>query len=134
MQVRAIRALGRGFGPNPTAPYAIPSVPPWRDEYVDHTLHEVFGPERHGCSPIFRLHETEALVILAETPPPGAYLGLQTYVFAQQTEVSPNDEISLAVPQELRELLFVTAPDPSRLMMWASMGDSNNHAFIEDQT
>jgi len=52
--------FGRCFGPNPTAPYAIPFVPSWRDEYVDKTLHNVLGPARRGYSPIFRLAETEA--------------------------------------------------------------------------
>ena len=109
-----VRVLGRCFGPNPTAPYAVPFVPPWRDEYVDDTLHNVFGPERRGYSPIFRLHETEALVILAEMPPPGAYLGLQTSVFTRQAEVNRNDAIFLGVSAELRELLFAAAPNPSR--------------------
>src|SRR5512138_1670422 len=34
-----IHVLGRCFGPNPTAPYALPFVPAWRDEFVDPSLH-----------------------------------------------------------------------------------------------
>jgi len=128
-----VQVLGRCFGPNPTAPYALPFVPLWRDEYVDETLHNVFGPARPGYSPIYRLHQTEALVILAELPPPGAYLGLQTYVFTRQAEVNRKDEIFLGVPDDFRGLLFSTAPNPARLVTWATVGDSINQAVIEDQ-
>jgi hypothetical protein len=129
-----VQVLGRCFGPNPTAPYAMAFLPSWRDEYVDKTLHNVFGPERRGYSPIFRLHETEALVIMAEMPPPGAYLGLQTYVFTRQAEINRYDEIFLQVPEALREILFAEAPNPSRLITWATIGDSNNHVVIEEKT
>jgi hypothetical protein len=129
-----VRVLGRCFGPNPTAPYAMAFLPRWRDEYVDRTLHNVFGPERRGYSPIFRLHEAEALIIMAEMPPPGSYLGLQTYVFTRQAEINRKDEIFLALPEDLREILFAAAPNPSRLITWATIGDSNNHVVIEDQT
>jgi len=128
-----VQVLGRCFGPNPTAPYALPFVPLWRDEYVDETLHNVFGPARPGYSPIYRLHQTEALVILAELPPPGSYLGLQTYVFTRQAEVNRKDEIFLGVPDDFRGLLFSTAPNPARLVTWATVGDSINQAVIEDQ-
>jgi hypothetical protein len=126
--------LGRCFGPNPTAPYAIPFLPSWRDEYVDKTLHNVLGPARRGYSPVFRLAETEALVILAELPPRGSYLGLQTYLFTRQAEIPTSDEIFLSVSQDLREILFATAPNPARLITWATIGDSNNNVVIENQT
>jgi hypothetical protein len=126
--------LGRCFGPNPTAPYAIPFLPSWRDEYVEKTLHNVLGPARRGYSPIFRLAETEALVILAELPPRGSYLGLQTYVFTRQAEIPTQDEIFLGVSQDLREILFATAPNTDRLITWATIGDSNNNVVIENQT
>jgi hypothetical protein len=129
-----IRVLGRCFGPNPTAPYAIPFLPSWRDEYVDKTLHNVLGPARRGYSPIFRLANTEALVILAELPPPGSYFGLQTYLFTRQAEIPTEDEIYQGVSQDLREILFATAPNPARLITWATIGDSNNNVVIENQT
>ena len=129
-----IRVLGRCFGPNPTAPYAIPFLPSWRDEYVEKTLHNVLGPARRGYSPVFRLAETEALVILAELPPRGSYLGLQTYLFTRQAEIPTSDEIFLSVSQDLREILFATAPNPARLITWATIGDSNNNVVIENQT
>jgi hypothetical protein len=129
-----VRVLGRCFGPNPTAPYALPFLPSWRDEYVDKTLHNVFGPARRGFSPIFRLAETEALVIMAELPPPGSYLGLQTYVFTRQAKINEDDEIFLTLPEDLREILFATSPNPSRLIVWSTVGDSNNHVVIENQT
>ena len=44
----------------------------------------------------FRLAETEALVILAELPPRGSYLSLQTYLFTRQAEIPTSDEIFLA--------------------------------------
>lgn len=129
-----IRVLGRCFGPNPTAPYVLPFVPSWQDEFVDHSLHKVFGPERRGYSPIYRLDEREALVVLAVLPPPGTYLGLQTSVFTREGEINRDDPIYLGVPEELRDLLFATAPNPSRLIVWSSIGNSNNHVVIERQT
>ena len=129
-----ISVLGRCYGPNPTAPYVVPFVPSWRDEFVDHSLHKVFGPERRGYAPIYRLDEREALVILAVLPPPGAYLGLQTSVFTREDKVNQNDPIYRHVPEELRDLLFATAPNPARLIVWSTIGNSNNHVVIEQQT
>lgn len=129
-----ISVLGRCFGPNPTAPYGVPFLPAWRDEYVEKTLHNELGPERRGYSPIFRLATTEALVVVAEMPPRGSYFSLQTYVFSRQAGIPTSDEIYLGVPQDLREILFSLAPNPSRLITWATVGDSNNNVVIERQT
>jgi hypothetical protein len=43
----AIASLGNCLGNNPTAPYVFPSVPLWRDEYVDRDMKDVFGPLPH---------------------------------------------------------------------------------------
>lgn len=129
-----INVLGRCFGPNPTAPYVVPFVPSWRDEFVDKTVHNVFGPERRGYSPIYRLDKTEALVFLAVLPPPGAYLGVQTYAFTREGDINPNDPIYLGVSEDLRALLFAAAPNPSRHFVWSTMGDSTNQVVIKKQT
>jgi hypothetical protein len=133
-----IHVLERCFGPNPTAPYALPFVPAWRDEFVDPSLHNVFGAELRGYSPIYRLGEREALVVLGVLPPPGAYLGLQTYVFTREGRINEGDPIYQALTAagdtELRNLLFTTAPNPSRVFVWATIGNSNNNVVIERQS
>jgi hypothetical protein len=129
-----IQVLDRCFGPNPTAPYAVPFLPAWRDEYVDKSLHNELGPARRGYSPTFRLAETEALVIMAAMPPRGSYFSLQTYLFSREATIPTNDEIYLSLPQDLRDVLFAPAPNPSRLITWATLGDSNNNVVIDHQT
>jgi hypothetical protein len=89
----AIASLGNCLGNNPTAPYVFPSVPLWRDEYVDRDMKDVFGPLPHDTSATFRLDEREALIILALLPPLGKYFGLQTYVYSRQGGINTADPV-----------------------------------------
>jgi hypothetical protein len=133
----AIQVYGNCYGNNPTAPYVLPVVPRWRDEYVDRTAHLAFGPLQRGYVGSYRLSEREALVVLAKLPPPGAYFGLQTYVFTRKGEINPEDaayrRVSANAP-EMLPLLFSTAPDESRVVVFSSIGNSINDAVIERQT
>ncbi len=127
-----IATLGQCLGNNPAAPYAIPSVPLWPDEHVDETLREVLGPMPGDTWVTHRLDEREALVVLALTPPQGAYYGLQTYVFSREDELNPNDPVFLGLTDPImRSVLFATAPDPARVLVFASLGNSNNHVVVQ---
>jgi hypothetical protein len=131
-----IETLGNCLGNNPAAPYVLPILPLWRDEFVDRTLHVAFGPMRRGYSVTYRLAEREALIVLALLPPPGAYFGLQTYVFTRAGTIDTEDPIyrSLAHDIDSRNLLFAVAPDPSRLLVFSSLGNSNNNVVVEAQS
>lgn len=130
-----IEIVGNCLGNNPTAPYVLSMVPAWRDEFVDRKLHLAFGPQRRGYSPTYRLGEREALVVLGLLPPPGAYFGLQTYVFTREGAINPDDPVYQRVlDPELRNILFATAPNASRVTVFASIGNSNNNVVIENQS
>jgi hypothetical protein len=82
---------------------------------------------------IYRLAPREAIVVLAQLPPPGKYFGLQTYVFTRYGEIDTEDEVYRSVSRnapEMLGLLFDTAPDPSRVVVFSSIGDSNNHVVM----
>jgi len=77
-----IRVLGRCFGPNPTAPLCHSRLfPPGATSTSTRPCTTCWVRLGRRYSPVFRLAETEALVILAELPPRVSYLGLQTYLF-----------------------------------------------------
>ncbi|MDV3241075.1 MAG: hypothetical protein LOY00_04715, partial [Methylocaldum sp.] len=40
----ALETIGNCLGNNPAAPYLIPSVPLWPDEFVDQNLKDLIGP------------------------------------------------------------------------------------------
>jgi hypothetical protein len=125
----AINVMGNCYGNNPTAPYVIPILPPWRDEHVDRGMHLAFGPVHRGFMSSYRLGAREAIVVLAQSPPPGAYFGLQTYVLTRKGAISREDPVYRRVMNsapEMEHLLFGTAPDPSRVVVFSSIGNSNN--------
>lgn len=133
----AIQVIGNCYGNNPTAPYVFPILPPWRDEYVDRSAHLAFGPLQQGYVGSYRLSQHEAILVLAQLPPPGAYFGLQTYVFTRKGTINPDDAVYQRVSKtapEMLPLLFDTAPDPSRVVVFSSIGNSVNHVVIERQT
>ena len=66
------------LGNNPAAPYVLPVVPAWPDEWVDPATAGMVGPTVPGYNASYRLDPREALVIVGELPPPAAYFGLQT--------------------------------------------------------
>ena len=131
-----IQTVGFCYGNNPTAPYVVAFLPRWRDEYVDQALHHAFLKGQRDMSTIFRLDEREALVILAELPPPARYLGMQTSVFTREESLDPSDPIYQSLPEgsPLRDILFATSPNPSRFMMIASLGNSTNNVVIQDRS
>jgi hypothetical protein len=130
-----LRTVGFCYGNNPTAPYVIAVVPRWKDEFVDRSLHHALMAAQRNMAPNFRLDEREALVVVAEMPPPARYFGLGTNVFTRETTLNENDPIYQRVTDpQLRDILFGISPNPSRMMMIASIGNSINNVVIEQQS
>ena len=75
------------LGNNPAAPYVLPVVPAWPDEWVDPGTAGMVGPTVEGYNASYRLDPHEAIVILGVLPPPAAYFGLQTYLFSRPGKV-----------------------------------------------
>ena len=89
----SLHSVGFCYGNNPTAPYVMAFVPAWKDEFVDKSLHHALSQPRRNMYPNYRLGEREALVVLAELPPPARYLGYQTYVSTRETELNTEDPV-----------------------------------------
>ena len=136
-----IQSVGYCYGNNPTAPYVLAMVPPWNDEYVDQRFHHLLNEPLRNMTAIHRLDPREALVIVAQLPPPARYFGLGTNVFTREAVLNSNDSIYVKLSTNpvfsdplLLGILFGVSPDPSRRMMIASIGNSINNAMIENQT
>lgn len=131
-----IAVIKNCMGNNPAAPYILPVVPRWPDEYIDTSLNGLLGPLPDSQVSPFRLDKRDAVLIVGLLPPPARYFGLQTYVFTRTTTVNPQDPIyqkTLADPV-MHGILFDQAPDPSRLTTFASIGNSINNVVIERQS
>jgi hypothetical protein len=131
----AIARFGNCFGNNPTAPYIIPTVPLWEDEYVDRYLKDSIGPTQGDTWWTYRLDEREAIIVLGNLPPQGGYFGIESYVFTRQGEINTNDDIYRTITDEfMKSIIFSKSPNPSRVMAFASVGDSNNNVTIQRQS
>lgn len=131
-----LQTLGYCYGNNPAAPYVLAVVPHWIDEYVDPRFHHILNDPRPGTSANHRLGQREALVIVAELPPPARYFGIQSNVFTRQAAFNPSDPIfpKVAADPQLQNILFGASPDPSRRMLVASIGNSTNNVVMEQRT
>jgi hypothetical protein len=132
-----IQALGYCYGNNPTAPYVLAMLPQWKDEFTDQRMHHAVNEPRRNTSPTYRLDSQEALVVLAELPPPGKYFGIGTNVFTREATLNTGDpiyQLTSSLDPVLQGILFGASPDPSRRMMIASIGNSANNVVIARQT
>jgi hypothetical protein len=130
--------MGTCYSNNPAAPYVVPVLPTWPDEWLDSKLAAgVFGPTHEGYSATFRLDPREAIVILGRLPPPAKYFGLQTNVFTRQgdfnTESDPYTFLNDNKMFWLLHMFFVRLPwDANRVQLLASVGNSINNVVIQD--
>jgi len=89
-------------------------------------------------TPNYRLGEREALVVLAELPPAARYFGYMTNVFTRETGLVTTDPVYQRLVDEGAEdllgIIFGFSPNPDRMMMIATIGDSINNVLIEDQS
>lgn len=130
-----IHTIGYCYGNNPTAPYAVAVVPPWKDEYQDQRFHHILNAPERNMTSTYRLDKREALVVVAQLPPSARYFGIGTNVFTREVALNTGDPIYQTVADPLlRGILFGGSPDPSRRMMVASIGNSTNNVVIENQT
>ncbi len=128
----AIASMGNCLGNNPTAPYIFPAVPLWPDEFVDEHLRNAFGPLPGDTWATHRFDPREALVIMGPLPPPGAYFGIQTYVYSREGSLNPSDPIFLSLTDPvMRRILFSLSPNPARVLVFSSIGNSVNNVVIE---
>lgn len=70
------------FLANPAAPYVVPVVKSWPDEYVDPATANGIVETDPGYSATYRLDPRGAIVMYGQMPPPGRYMGLQTWEFS----------------------------------------------------
>jgi len=134
------------LGNNPAAPYVLPVVPPWPDhpgpgEWVDPATIGAFGQTADGYNVSYRLDPHEALVILAQMPPPADYFGVQTYLFTRAGEVctkSPQYSTIDSYGHYLIPVFFNLVPNeppnPPRVQIMADLTDSTNNVVIKNES
>lgn len=126
------------YANNPAAPYVLPTVPFWRDEFVDPATISALGLTRKGYTSSFRFDPREAIVILAQLPPPAAYFGLQTYQFTHKGTYKTDSNQYQFVFESLNKLLdifFAEVPRNSdRIQSLSSLSNSINNVVIERQS
>lgn len=136
------------YGNNPASPYVLPAVKPWPEEHVDPATADAFGRVRPGYSTTHRLDPREAVVIYGTMPPPGRYLGLQSYVFTHEWVVGAGDPErpygypwvtdaeaggrDAFVDSPMVGYLFATLPrNPDRVQSFSSVGNSINNVVMD---
>jgi hypothetical protein len=134
-------ALKGCFLANPAAPYIIPVVKSWPGEYVDPASVDAFVDTDPGYSATYRLNPRDALVIYGKMPPPGRYMGLQTFMFSEHGRWKPKDYNEWANTPDVpfpMQYLFQTMPpdDPKsrRVISLSSLGDVVNNVVMERQS
>ena len=131
-----LQTVGFCYGNNPTAPYVLAIVPPWKNEFVDQSLHHALTEAQRNMVANYRLGEREALVVFAELPPPARYFGFGTNVFTRQAELNKLDPVYIELnkqpeTQDLLGIIFGASPNPDRMMMLATIGDTINNVVID---
>jgi hypothetical protein len=126
------------LGNNPAAPYVLPIVPPWPDEWVDPGTANMIGPTVEGYNASYRFDPREAIVIIAQLPPPARYFGLQTYLLSRPGEWEEGSDQYLFVKNNIPAMLntfFTRLPkNPDRLQLFADLSDPINNVVIENRS
>ena len=124
------------LGNNPAAPYVVPVVPPWPDEWVDPGTAGMIGPTVEGYNASYRFDRREAIVILAQLPPPARYLGLQTYLLSRPGEWDEDSDqyhfVQERVPALLNTFFTKLPKNQDRLQLFADLSDSINNVVIQN--
>jgi hypothetical protein len=130
-------AMGSCYGNNPAAPYIMPIVPSWPEEYIDPSLLNAFGPTIPGHSSTYRLDPREAIVIFGTLPPPARYFGLQSYLLTREDTFDTTSEAYVYLKTYLPDLgiFFATVPGNSdRIQSFSSLSNAINNTVIERQS
>jgi hypothetical protein len=126
------------FLANPAAPYVVPVLRAWPDEYIDPGEVDSILDTEPGFTTMFRLDPTEAILIYGRMPPPGRYMGLQTWVFSEHASWKTKDYNrwasipNLAFPmQYLFETFPPNDPKSQRIISLTALGDVVNNTLME---
>lgn len=124
------------FANNPAAPYILPIVKSWPDEYVDPATVNAFGKTRPGYSATYRLDPREAIVVFGKLPPPARYMGLESYLFSGEARMHKLSSSYLAVRAKLPEMLqflfaWVPGEENQRLQSISSVSNPINNVVVE---
>lgn len=129
------------FGNNPAGGYANAVVKAWPHERVGPTSPDVLGKVNPGYTPIYRLGVRDAVVFYGQMPPPGKYMGWQTYQWSQPGRWKAKDYNKVAsIPNRPfpMQYQFHTIPpnDPNanRVFSQATLGDIVNNVVMERQS
>ncbi len=126
------------LGNNPAAPYVIPVVPPWPEEWVDPGTAGILGPTVEGYNPSYRLDPREAIVIVAQLPPPARYFGLQTYLFSRPGEWHEDSDqyafVAEHVPAMVHTFFTKLPNNQDRLQIIADLSDPINNVVIQNKS
>lgn len=122
-----ISLWGNCFGANPAAPYIVPAYEMAEGEYLDLSYGEFPDIEVDGTlyRSILRYHETEARVLIVNTPPRAAYWGYQTYLFSRFGTPS-SSLISSSLPDTY-------SPSPGRYSVFNSISNPINIFQVKEQ-
>jgi hypothetical protein len=132
---------GNCFLGNPAAPYVLPVVKLWPDEYVDPATKDGWVDTDPGYSVTYRFDPRGAIVIYGQMPPPGRYMGLQTWEFSEHGKWKTKDYNYWANTPDLpypMQFLFDTVPPddrkPQRVITFSALGDIINNVDMEWQS
>lgn len=124
-------------GNNPAAPYVVATVPPWKEEFVDPVLADVWGPSKEGFNDIYRLDPHEAIIMMGQLPPPASFFSEQTWLFSREGSFDENStrykEIANS-PLGVFTRIFFTKLNDKRSLVFASLSNPNNNIVIERQS
>ncbi len=134
-------ALKNCFGANPAAPYVLAVVKSWPNEYVERSTVNAFGPVRRGYTVTYQLDPREAIVIYGRMPPPGRYIGLQTYEWGQPGHWTARNYLRWAHDPRRpwpMQYMFSTWPPADhkagRVWTFSALGDIVNNVVMQRQS
>ncbi|QGF22584.1 hypothetical protein [Raineyella fluvialis] len=128
--------MGSCYFNNPTAPYVVPTVPYWPDEFVDPATRGAFGEVPSGSGVVHRLDPNEALVIYGDLPPQAAYFGIQSYQFTHQgTYSTDNPTYDYLSGLNATSIFFHQVPqNTARISTFSSLSNAVNNVVIDRQS
>ena len=105
-------------------------------------IRSVWTPSPPGYEDVFRLDPSEAIVILAQMPPPARYFSEQSFVFTREGAYDTNAYQKLVddpnVPDFAPHVFFRTVPlpenIPQRILLFSSLSNPVNNVVIERQS
>ena len=134
-------ALKNCFGANPAAPYVLAVVKSWPNEYVERSTVNAFGPVRRGYTVTYQLDPREAIVIYGRMPPPGRYIGLQTYEWGQPGHWTARNYLRWAYdPRRPWPMQYMFSSWPpadhkaGRVWTFSALGDIVNNVVMQRQS